>query len=224
MSEEVDHEENLEEESQEESQEEKHIVSILSIDIGTINLGYTIITYDDNDKVDPKDLDIDFSIYTIDDGGKGDTVAKRYKSISKFYDRVNFLISQKKSTLKNVIIEKQVGTNKVAMCLMYALFVKASDMIGVENVSLFDPKLKFTTLNTTYDTKNKSHKKKSILYAKEFLMNTHHKDDFNTFLTFIKLDDIADSLNQAIIWMFLQNQLTCDKDRLCKLYKILEDK
>lgn len=173
--------------------------SILSIDIGVKNLGYAVITY-----TEPifalADVTIDFGICNISEGkGASDNiVASRCSSLLTFLSTMAY-----KYNLTRIIIEKQVPTNVKAMELMYAIYGMASILLGTtdsDKLVIYDPKLKFTTLGVPYNTKNKAHKRQSITYATK-LFDTVFKNSRDRFANHSKKDDIADSLNQGLIWM-----------------------
>ena len=187
--------------------------NILSIDIGTKNLGYTLITFEQDKVFSPEDLQIRFGIETVDrkDGTscpsrkdtKKDVIVRRHISIQEFFENIG--------NVQTVVIEKQVPQNEVAMCLMYMLFEKACSIVGVDNVYLFDPKQKFLSLSLNYNTNSKHHKKQSIQFAYNFLRNTGKDNLLKEFVSFHKKDDIADSLNQGLVWM-------CTKEMFDKVY------
>lgn len=173
--------------------------SILSIDIGVKNLGYSVITYKEP-VYTIEDVDVVFGICNISDGkGASDTViASRCTALLAFLSKLMY-----DHNITRVIIEKQVPTNVKAMELMYAIYGMSSILLGTtdpDKLVIYDPKLKFTTLNVPYNTKNKAHKRQSIAYASR-LFDSVFKSGKDAFAKHQKKDDIADSLNQALIWM-----------------------
>lgn len=173
--------------------------SILSIDIGVKNLGYSVITYKEP-AYTIEDVDVVFGICNISDGtGPSDTViASRCTALLAFLSKLMY-----DHNITRVIIEKQVPTNIKAMELMYAIYGMCSILLGTtdpDKLIIYDPKLKFTTLNVPYNTKNKAHKRQSITYAAK-LFDSVFKSGKDAFNKHQKKDDIADSLNQALIWM-----------------------
>ena len=168
----------------------------LSIDIGINNLGYTLS--DANLSVIQFGL-FDITEYSKKHYKKMDIVDSRCRSINDFFKTV---INE--TALLGVIIEKQTPNNIVAMSLMYAIFT--ASLSYTSNVILFDPKLKFTYIHESYTTLNKKHKKLSIKMALEFLSN--NPDLMSRFEKFTKKDDIADSLNQLIVYLKYIAQLT----------------
>ena len=167
---------------------------ILSIDIGVKNLAYAIITY-------PA---ITFDVIDI---SKPNNAVDRCRLIQ---DLIGNII--KENHVSYVVIEKQFSQNTVAMELMYSIITIAITLTG--NAYLFDPKEKFTYLDLEYDTKNKAHKKLSVDIARNFLKNLEedHFDSWNTFQMpynfekYKKQDDIADAINQGMIYG-LKNKL-----------------
>lgn len=171
--------------------------SILSIDIGIKNLGYSVVTYVPN-SFDMNNVDLMFGIVNISETAtKNKTViASRCECLHSFLSTI-----ASKYNITKIIIEKQVPTNVKAMELMYAIYGMGINIVhDCSNIIIFDPKLKFTTLGVQYNTKNKQHKRQSIQYAHEFL-NYMFPDILPKFENHHKKDDIADSMNQAFVWM-----------------------
>jgi hypothetical protein len=100
-----------------------------------------------------------------------------------------------------IVIERQVPTNIVAMEIMYGL-ITASLQFS-ENVIIFDPKLKFTTFNINYTTKNKTHKKKSVSFVQDFLKK--YSEKLVKFNSFPKKDDISDAIFQGLAQLYIMN-------------------
>lgn len=170
------------------------MVSILSVDIGIKNLGYTIVSFHPNPS-DASGVNISFGIANISERGGSDVISSRCKSLYTFLERIT-----SNYHLVKIIIEKQVPTNVKAMELMYALYGMSMNVVSPDNVIIYDPKLKFTTLNVKYDTKNKRHKRQSINYARSIIEKLFD-DKLDEFESHPKKDDISDSLNQCLIYM-----------------------
>jgi hypothetical protein len=152
----------------------------LSIDIGITNLAITIVI---NDNI------VDFDLYDISKSSKPVT---RCIELSRILDNI---IEDKDVEL--IIIERQVPQNIVAMEIMYALI--GLSLKYTKNIVIYDPKLKFSTLNLPYNTKNKAHKTLSIKTALEYLLSINHPK-LTHFQSFIKQDDISDSILQYIAY------------------------
>jgi len=163
--------------------------TVLSIDIGTKNLGYTIAKFNSRDSV--KNLLFDMDIYTIDDKNNCDVVSYRIKKIRELFDRLQL----PKETL--VIIERQVQTNVIAMELMYAIAAISMERFSIP-IIIFDPKRKFNYIKEEYSTTSKSHKKKSTEFACKFLQD-NFIEKYNTFKMHTKKDDLSDSLIQLLV-------------------------
>jgi Holliday junction resolvasome RuvABC endonuclease subunit len=152
--------------------------NILSIDIGIHNLGYALW--------DTKTLS--FGIINIDKYNNMNVVER----CTKLYLEINNLFN--KCQFQTVIIERQVNLNTLAMELMYAL--TSIMLYYTEDIIIFDPKLKFTKIRESYNTRNKEHKKKSIAYAKNILTHINHSNEIDEFE---KQDDVSDAITQLII-------------------------
>lgn len=197
--------------------------SILSIDIGIKNLGYTVITYKEP-VYTLEDIDIMFGVCNISDnvGGSSNVIASRCSALFEFFSELMY-----KHNITRIIIEKQVPTNVKAMELMYAIYGMATILLCTTDPNvlvIYDPKLKFTTLHVPYNTKNKAHKRQSIAYATK-LFDTVFKEGKQKFAKHQKKDDISDALNQAIIWMVdngIFENMNIDDLRVC--YGIISPK
>ena len=181
-------------------------MSILSIDIGEKNLGWTIAyTKNEITTLDIKDLEFDSGVFDYKMKRGLEVVKSRVSSLTEFFRRFDL------RNLKLAIIERQVPGNHVACELMYA--VTAILYQYTENVVIFDPKLKFSHIGQIYDTKNKKHKKQSILNMNRMLA-TSLSSSFSKLKTILdaaeKKDDIADSFNQLIIELSIESILTRD--------------
>ena len=168
---------------------------MLSIDIGRHNLGYTYFELSDN-----VIANIEFGIYDIDESTSNNVVIHRCKRLSEFFD----MCLDKYGKIDFITIERQVQTNTIAMELMYAI---TSIALGItDNVTIFDPASKFTSIGLPYSVKNKSHKKLSIEMAETFL-SSNFSDSVRLFNSHQKRDDIADSLNQGIVNMIKKRMI-----------------
>ena len=82
-----------------------------------------------------------------------------------------------------------------------------------KNVVIFDPKLKFEAIGQTYNTKNKAHKKQSILNMRT-LMDLFDNDSFPELKKSLddkkKQDDVADSFNQLMITLIQKGYIDMD--------------
>lgn len=193
--------------------------AIISIDIGVKNLGYTIFSYNDA-PLNLSDFNIEFDIYNItskkkdlDDGAQL-IISSRCQVLYNF-----FKMLQSKYAIDYIIIEKQVQTNTIAMELMYSIYSFALTICNSSNIFIFDPKLKFTSINVSYETKNKQHKRQSIKYARN-LLSKKYPDKVVAFDKYDKKDDISDSLNQGIIFLIMKGVIEETFIDLRNLYEV----
>lgn len=188
--------------------------NILSIDLGIKNLGYTVIGYS---KMGPKKLEdlkiLELDIFNIESQfqKKVDIVNNRCNAICSFFT----MLKDKYTKFDYVIIERQVNRNTMAMELMYACAMCCKTLLGVDFIN-FDPKDKFTKLGIEYSTANKQHKKQSINMA-QTLIKQLWQDLEAKFNTHNKKDDMADALNQCLVWMLINNLLSYTIDEYCML-------
>ena len=155
--------------------------SILSLDIGTKNFGYALLSKSS----------LKFGVFAI-----GSNIKKRYDILSDFLTKVI-----KENNVEYVVIEKQVNVNTVGMCIMYMLFSICSTILDSSHVDLFVPLQKFKVLKLPYNTYRKQHKKQSIEYARN-LISHRYPTELQEFDKLCKKDDVADAFNQGIIWIF----------------------
>ena len=155
--------------------------TILSLDIGTKNFGYALISKSS----------LKFGVFAI-----GSNIKKRYDILSDFLTKVI-----KENNVEYVVIEKQVNVNTVGMCIMYMLFSICSTILDSSHVDLFVPLQKFKVLKLPYNTYRKQHKKQSIEYARN-LISHRYPTEIQEFDKLCKKDDVADAFNQGIIWIF----------------------
>lgn len=156
---------------------------ILSVDLGIHNIGYAIYTISD-DKLQFGLYDIDSNLTASD--RKANVVVTRTKYIYMFVSNVF-----KQYPIDTVIIERQVNNNTMAMELMYSLTACVYNFC--KDIVIFDPKLKFTSLGLTYNTKNKAHKKLSINIVKNYITK-YYPDLLSSFEDNSKQDDISDAV------------------------------
>ncbi len=163
--------------------------AVFSFDIGKNNLGYAIRTDDT----------LSFGIFDID--GRIGNQAMKSKSVT--VSRI-FVLKEFVSSLVaiynpvKIIIEKQVQLNTIAMEIMYCLASICSEYVDENNLIIFDPKLKFTTLKIPYNTKNKYHKKLSISMCRN-LLSIIYPDKLDDFDSHTKQDDISDAINMIYV-------------------------
>lgn len=159
--------------------------TILSIDIGKKNLGFTI--YNENE--------FTFGIFNITQKIKQKKLKENIEGRNQVL--IKWLKQQrKKYNITKIVVEKQVINNVVAMCiesciLTFALMYKMEFLV-------FDPKNKFTFTEDRYDSKKKEHKKLAIKYA----INTIKDIDeslLEIFNQYDKQDDISDSIVMALM-------------------------
>ena len=164
--------------------------AIISIDIGVKNLAVVIIT---NYKNSLKDISIKFNLYNLNDFNYNfnSIIVDRCLAISNIFKDIST-----KYNIQKVVIERQVIQNTVANRLLYSLITAALNY--TENIIIFNPLDKFIKLDIKYSTKNKSHKKLSIDLIKNFLYNID-VESLILFNSFVKKDDLADALLQALI-------------------------
>jgi len=188
---------------------------MLSIDIGIKNLGYAIISFDKLGKKSLQDLTVEFDIFDISKHltKKTDIVSSRCDALIIFFKQ----LFDKYGEFINIIIERQVNRNTMAMELMYAITM-ALKLLNPNNthIIIFDPKDKFLKLGLTYTTTNKAHKKQSIYYARQ-LMAKIWNEQLEHFDQFDKKDDVSDAINQCLVWMICNGIIDVSIDDYVKL-------
>jgi Holliday junction resolvasome RuvABC endonuclease subunit len=170
-------------------------MKVLSIDIGIKNLGYSIL--------DTKINELSFDTIKLEN----DNIIQRCESLYNLIGNIE---------PDMLIVERQVPTNISAMGLMYSV-ITCGIQCGA-NITVFDPKLKFTTLHETYDTTNKKHKKKSIAMTRNLLFKLYPSllikfDDHK------KKDDVADAILQLFVQLLRSNYLNINVDQFIDLIK-----
>lgn len=159
---------------------------ILSIDIGKKNLGYTIFKINEH---------FEFGIFNITQK------LKEYKLTENMEGRNKVLIEWLKKIVElhqinHIVVEKQVISNVVAMCLQSAIMAFSITM-GIK-VEVFDPKRKFTVTNEKYNSSVKEHKKIVVRYAYNIIQKID-PSQIESFLKYTKKDDISDSIVMALM-------------------------
>ena len=160
------------------------ITPTLSIDIGIRHLGYSILTEDG----------LTFGLFDIVDAYKSDPELKAVKHVAVQRAWVlNRFLSRliKEHKIKQVIVERQVQTNTVAMELVHTIV--GICVAWIPKIIIFDPKKKFTMMHVKYSTKNKAHKKLAVSMCREALEKLY-PDLVTDFDQHDKQDDIADSI------------------------------
>lgn len=159
--------------------------TILSIDIGKKNLGFTI--YNENI--------FKFGLFNITQKIKekklNENIEGRNQVLIRWLNR-----QRKRYNITKIVVEKQVIKNVVAMCiesciLTFALMYKLEFLV-------FDPKNKFTFTEDRYDSKKKEHKKLAIKYAINTIKNID-ESLLEIFNQYEKKDDISDSIVMALM-------------------------
>ena len=106
--------------------------------------------------------------------GFGGTIEKEYALNYQYSRNLNI------DNLKCILVEKQVLKNRI--CMMLQSSVLTWCVINNVKYHSFDPKLKFKYTKTKLNTKKKEHKKESVKYASNILLNLGYSlDYFNTF-------------------------------------------
>ena len=188
---------------------------MLSIDIGIKNLGYSIISFDKLGKKTLEDLTVEFDIFDISKhlSKKTDVVSSRCDALIVFFKQ----LFDKYGEFINIIIERQVNRNTMAMELMYAITMALKILNpAASNIIIFDPKDKFLKLGLTYSTTNKAHKKQSVRYARQ-LMTKIWIDKLEYFDDFDKKDDVSDAINQCLVWMLCNGIIDLSVDEYVEL-------
>ena len=167
---------------------------MLSIDLGTVNLGYAV-----------RDSDVlDFGLFILGRGTVNETV-------DKLFSFVEPLLRSRK--VEHFVVEQQVPQNHAAMQMMYCLLGMIRGL-GVEKITIFPAREKFTKLSVPYNTEKKEHKKLSILIA-ETLIETKYPELIQKFKSFKKRDDISD----ALLMLFLSGATTEEIHHLSEAFK-----
>lgn len=188
---------------------------MLSIDIGIKNLGFAVISFDKLGKKELQELTVEFDIFDISKHltKKSDIVSSRCEALIVFFKE----LFDKYGEFINIIIERQVNRNTMAMELMYAITMTLK-ILNPSNsqIIIFDPKDKFLKLGLTYSTTNKAHKKQSIRYAHQ-LMSSIWNEQLEYFEQFDKKDDVSDAINQCLVWMLFNGIINMSVDEYVRL-------
>lgn len=193
-------------------------MNILSVDIGEKNLGWTFaklrfVEISGNRYINFPTSEFISGVYDLEVDHRFSIVLSRINGINKFLQ--NLVRDMKITKFDKFIVERQVMRNNIAMELMYGILgVMTRYIDDCKDIVIFDPKLKFTEIGQQYDTKNKNHKKQSIMNMNKFI-STELSPSFITISEIVKhekkKDDIADSFNQLIIqlriWKFINFDL-----------------
>lgn len=154
--------------------------TILSIDVGKKNLGYSI--YDGTD--------LEFGIFNITQQIK--LLKLKENILGRNTVLINWLTElNTKHNINKIIVEKQVINNVVAMCIQSCIIAYA--LMNSIEVFTFDPKNKFTFTGDNYNSKTKEHKKLVVKYATN-LISKLYPDKIYYFDQYPKQDDISDSI------------------------------
>lgn len=181
---------------------------MLSLDIGTRNLGYSIIDKEQHIVLEYNLFDIQSEL----DKNKKDKRAVVIRRPIVIIDFLNKLVDEFKIT--DFVIEKQNINNPLAMNIQSTIITYAL-MKNITVIS-FDPKTKFDINNlmklklnlpietiqqfTVYNSSVKEHKKKIVTICREVLKSQKEIVDLTEhFESFKKKDDISDSMIQGLI-------------------------
>ena len=198
---------------------------IISIDIGEKNLGWSTARFEyegsTSERIDIKDITFESGVYDFKSRRGDSIVMKRIFALQEWCGKV----IRDDDELEAAIVERQVGMrNEVAMQLMYA--VASMLAMKTSNIVIFDPKRKFTVIGQQYCTKNKQHKKQSIINMKRMLssrMNAGFEQLELAMGMAKKQDDIADSFNQLIVQMVVWDKLVQNLDDIKQIYNDKKD-
>jgi hypothetical protein len=111
-------------------------------------------------------------------------------------------------------MERQVKKNYACYSLVYAI-ITICKFYGLPYYQ-FSPLWKFTSIRQEYNTKGKAHKQLSVDNCAKFLYKYCDKA-YVRFIGYKKKDDIADSINQGVIYGLLWNKykVTLDEYKEC---------
>ena len=161
---------------------------MISIDIGSVNLGYVVLDADG---------ELDIGLFELSERGSGskNNHSLILKRCDRLYELLEPIINEK--NIETLVIERQVLNNHVATSLMHCVIGMVRGL-GVKKIIIFNPKKKFIKLRIPYETKNKAHKKLSVEIAEE-LIKWKFPEMYNEFTKYKKKDDMADALLQLFV-------------------------
>lgn len=157
---------------------------ILAIDAGKSHLGYALY---DRTHLKFGLLDIDAYIKTRC------AMSIPTQRIRILYYWFKALLN--KYSVSRLVVEKQVKANVI--CMEIQVIVMTLAQTFDIPITLFDPKLKFSYISVSYDSKRKEHKKIATQYALNIIHNLGLDDGH--FKTFKKQDDISDATCMAVM-------------------------
>ena len=157
-------------------------MSFLAIDIVINNLGLAL--FDGN-------FNFKFELIDMTEKSKYKNIQMYVSKIIKILDNINL-----RYELKCILVEKQVLKNRI--CMMLQSSVLTWCVINNVKYHSFDPKLKFKYTKNKLNTKKKEHKKESVKYASNILLNLGYSLDY--FNTFKKKDDISDAICMVVMY------------------------
>jgi hypothetical protein len=164
---------------------------LISFDIGKLNLAFAEFLVETT-----KIASLNFDLKNVSIHGDG--------PIARCKEIINTLDSLNIKETDHIVIERQTPNNIVAMELMYALIT--SSLRFTSHITIFDPKLKFTTFHTSYTTKNSAHKKLSINTVREYLREGN-ETMLEKFETFPKKDDVSDAIFQGLTHLYIEKYI-----------------
>jgi len=178
----------------------------LSLDLGYVHFAWCYIAERNGAY---GQFDIEFGMFSLDEDNMKSKIENRVGKLIDFMKE-----KKEKYPIKVVVIEQQMKVNYQCVNLQYTL-VTICKMLDLPYY-LFKPLLKFTVIKQQYTTKQRLHKLLSISNAKKFL-EKYCKDRVVEFLEYKKKDDIADALNQALIYCFMNNYWKMDLEEYRKI-------
>lgn len=179
---------------------------VLSIDVGTRNLGYAVIE---------SGVVLDFDLFDIEA-----VISSKYKKLPIVNARVKVIVEfLSQFNVGKIVVEKQNINNPTAM-IIQSIIMTYGELKNIETIS-FDPKTKFNISNllkldivkqnvengpgfdietlqkfTTYNSSKKEHKKNIVTICRKILENSGLTDKFDSFS---KKDDISDAIIQGLL-------------------------
>jgi hypothetical protein len=166
-------------------------MGVLSLDLGTKNFAWSYLSELENR------FFVDFDLMCLDKKNSRSVYDNRIESLKEFFEMIT-----KKYVIEVVVIEKQVKMNYACCNLVYAI-ITICKFLGLPYFQ-FSPLWKFTSIQQEYTCKKKAHKGLSIRNCIKFL-EMYCEDGLEKFKKYKKRDDIADSINQGIVYCLLKN-------------------